>query len=734
MFDLNVINTCLIVSVFLHNASATLLNDNSFNVGTVLFTPTDLHKKRWDRTNVELLEARRYFQNIIPSPRSTNTITDDYINKVLKYFANAFNTVKREATDPEMYDIMQTAVADVAGGFFKVWVLPVTRFSFYGGLITGENALKAFEFYDSIKFNLNSDGSGWQRPSDEMLNTIAISVIPFSHVPNIRSMGNPCEHLAYYEKYNDSLSIATPYINWEDTPNSMFLPLKNESLIILDSPASSTALLNYYDVAKGCCDSKGPNGCEDFDRRFQQWLSTDVVPHLNDEKLYLGFGSVLTLLNKTKELFDTYGCELSSFPPCLASKKFLILIVVLILEIIWCVPTLLYIFCARKKSQIPRSRTQFFLDAFKWRKCSNYECQTIRKIDKNKHSGDFHNNNDQRSVVKIRQPRMMETGVKLFQKPRARIIEIDTQYPSHTSKRSAGQVTESFPDVIHTLNQSVMVINEVPIKSSLKKKSHATNSSHVQTTDSLNIRDFNSTTQSGSLVTIQKLEATITKLTRDKNSKSCAKIPSSNTPNAKVHSHENKNIQDKKDKKDHEIKKDEVEDLCPCICCIDEDKRNSEACTKRKKIKNAAVKPIPKTRHDSVEFEKIPDSGRTRLPKPQKQLFVPKEIKMNKSRGLKLNAGEPLLEIRIDKPAAEITVDITKRSVPSRKNVKPSKIPRRTPVTNKETRNILNANINSEYDPCVCTKELYNRNKKRSVDDLDIKRKAMKRKNMNVTL
>ena len=340
------------------------------NVGTVLFSPSDAKKKHWTKNEVGLLQARKYFQNLLPPPIFINTFNEDHVKILLSYFRDAYAAIRKEAKDPETDTIMTTALSDAIGGYFKVWVLPIAKLDYYGGTISQANVIKLFQFYNEIKRYLDTDGEGWHKPEEKTLNTMTINVAPLQLFSNTRSMNDPCDHLAYFEKTPTGLGIPIPNVNWNDKFSTMFVPLKNVSLISMNTPNSSSNLIKYYDAARSCIQTSNPKEQNNFDEKFQKWLIDEVVPHLKDENLYLALGNVLTLVNRTRDICnsvldlyvskctDTCQCNKCKSKkktikiPCdISSKKMWILIIILLIEVAWCVPALIFVLCCKKFQQ-----------------------------------------------------------------------------------------------------------------------------------------------------------------------------------------------------------------------------------------------------------------------------------------------------------------------------------------------------------------------------------------------
>ncbi|XP_022824859.1 trichohyalin-like [Spodoptera litura] len=353
------IYACTIILTAICEVIAVDQKDFAPNVGTVLFTAADLKKKQWSKSELALLKARRYFQTLLPPPVFINNFNEDYVNILLGYFRDAYTAIRREAPDTGTDTIMTTALSDAIGGYLKVWVLPVAKLDYYGGTVSQNNVVKLFQFYNEIKRYLDTDGVEWREPDEKVLNSMTINVAPLKIVSNTRSMKDPCDNLAYFEKTDSGLAIPIPNVNWNQRSSTMFIPLKNTSLIRMNTPDSSHNLIKYYDAATNCIQSSNPKEQEKFDEKFQDWLANDVVPHLKDENLYLALGSVLSLVNRTRDLcnnvIDLYGNRFTvcGKPPShalvdLSCKKMWVISIILLIEVAWCIPALIYILCSKR--------------------------------------------------------------------------------------------------------------------------------------------------------------------------------------------------------------------------------------------------------------------------------------------------------------------------------------------------------------------------------------------------
>lgn len=491
----------LSIAIMICESQAYYEKITSPNVGTVLFSTNDVNKKQWSKTDIGLLRARKYFQSLLPPPVFINTFSEDYVKILLGFFRDAYAAIKKESQDPETDTIMTTALSDAIGGYLKVWVLPVAKLDYYGGTVSQNNVIKLFQFYNEIKRYLDTDGAGWRKPDENVLNSMTINVAPLKLVSNTRSMSDPCDHLAYFEKTPNGLTIPIPNVHWNEKVSTLFVPLKNVSLIPMNAPDTANNLIKYYDSARGCIQASNPKEQEKFDERFQAWLAKEVVPHLKDEHLYLALGSVLSLVNRTRELcnnvVDLYGNKFNTVPKNqtshipldLSSKKMWIISIILLIEVAWCIPALIYILCSKKVHKKDCSSNVYLFidnnkpDNNKTKKCSktktcikeDIRSSFIRDIP----FADTHCGGS-----------TMKTGVKLFRRShQTSNMEFEAQYPSSLVTNTVATGTRSYFSSKDQSASAIKAVPEiVPRKSSMKKFSSPNFSSdHTNSTHILNI-------------------------------------------------------------------------------------------------------------------------------------------------------------------------------------------------------------------------------------------------------
>lgn len=727
--------------------------DNYPNVGTVLFSKSDLKKPQWTKFNIALLQARRYFQNVIPPPNFING-NQDYVDTLLNYFRDGYSSIKTEIHDPELDIIMTKALSDTIGGCLKQWILPVTKRAFYGGSITSENANKLVKFYNEIRKYLGTDGAGWNGPDPKMMSSIHVSVNRLPRITHNTKNDDPCQRFAYLESTVEGLTIPMPYIDWQ--AKTMFIPLKNYPLIALCSTKHSLALIKYYDAAKRCIESKNPNASAAFDKRFQAWLNFEVVPHLSDDTLYVALGSVLGLANKTQKvnnnIFDIYKIPhketpyLCSCSTMCFSKKTVIIFIILLIEITWCIIALKHV-CLKKDRKLSTccSDIIMFFKARRnnWSKDpSNCKSKQIIK----QYSGSW---NDVRGG-----------GIKLHQKPKRfdKQYDFGAQHPStiiltkQTSTKSRETITVCSKK---RMKQCVNVIDETS-KSKPSKKSRGLSglnpcegptqsassnyitmqnpdcncsgcptcsSNNTDITNCTNTTMNTDATHTVSFLTIQETHPskTVTLFKRSQRSIERAMCDSieNNLIIRKAISERTGLILDAKAKELAPSKS-----MCECVCCdtesicpcsssqsidqVDPNKEREqslEICPGTESGQYSCESSITKTADTPAEQSKIIEtfsnaetvimcfdkSNKTETKNIQKATIIEMQKKFTITRN-KQYSDKPFVEIKIDRPNTEICVGISAGQNPSRRT-RTSKIPKKALPLTKEDKTSYHSDL-----------------------------------------
>ena len=104
--------------------------------------------------------------------RQVNVIdpqNDQYIAHLMDYFHICLESVRRLSVGKTKH-LMLKALADTLGGYLRVYILPITRYSYYAGNIKYRNAKMLFDLYDELKIFLQTNGAGWSNPNKDFTN------------------------------------------------------------------------------------------------------------------------------------------------------------------------------------------------------------------------------------------------------------------------------------------------------------------------------------------------------------------------------------------------------------------------------------------------------------------------------------------------------------------------------------------------------------------------------------
>lgn len=88
---------------------------------------------------------------------------DEYIDLFIEYINICLESVQR-LTQKKLKRLVTKALADTLAGYLHVYVLPITKRSYYAGNIPFQKSKKLFDLYDEFKTFLRTDGDGWNHP------------------------------------------------------------------------------------------------------------------------------------------------------------------------------------------------------------------------------------------------------------------------------------------------------------------------------------------------------------------------------------------------------------------------------------------------------------------------------------------------------------------------------------------------------------------------------------------
>lgn len=305
------------------------------NIGTVLFDKSDATKHCWTTEEFIILNSRRMFQDLLPKVKVLNCENDEYIALLMDYFHVCFESVRKLSIGKTKH-LMLKALADTIGGYLQVYILPLTKHSYYAGNIKYRNARKLFELHEQLKIFLRTDGNGWLYSCKDIkqakiqpimitapksliacegLITYSTSAIGFNkrdvkrftfkqkkkHLKHKnRSKNSRHKHESAEE---ESIIIPLPFLDDDVQPNSIALPFKKDTLQSMYSERSTFALVKYYIASVKCISakSKEKTDLENFNQDFYDWLQQSVVRHLDDEKWYPAFGGVLRVITSLED-------------------------------------------------------------------------------------------------------------------------------------------------------------------------------------------------------------------------------------------------------------------------------------------------------------------------------------------------------------------------------------------------------------------------------------------------
>lgn len=92
---------------------------------------------------------------------------DRYIAQLVDYFHICLESVRKLSVGKTKH-LMLKALTDILGGYLRVYILPLTRHSYYAGNIEYHNAKMLFELFDELKLFLRTNGIGWSKPSQDV--------------------------------------------------------------------------------------------------------------------------------------------------------------------------------------------------------------------------------------------------------------------------------------------------------------------------------------------------------------------------------------------------------------------------------------------------------------------------------------------------------------------------------------------------------------------------------------
>jgi len=101
---------------------------------------------------------------------------DQYIAHLMDYFHICLESVRKLSVGKTKH-LMLKALADTLGGYLHVYILPITKHSYYAGNIKYRNVKMLFDLFDELKIFLRTNGAGWSKPSKNLIESVQIPPI-----------------------------------------------------------------------------------------------------------------------------------------------------------------------------------------------------------------------------------------------------------------------------------------------------------------------------------------------------------------------------------------------------------------------------------------------------------------------------------------------------------------------------------------------------------------------------
>lgn len=203
--------------------------------------------------------------------------------------------------------------------YLKNRILPIAKFSFYSGNVTHSVVANLFNLFDHCKELLDTNGNAWGAPITDFSEfPINIEPLNLKEVSSEEDAMKACGNLALNQNDDDNeedMLVPLPKIETEETADlsTIWLPLKRKHIFNINSRTSAFILFRYFVLVSQCYGYQGiSQGI--FNRKLKAWILEEVLPYLEDEKLYPAFGAVLRILETVKDAKDDgyHGSKIKS--------------------------------------------------------------------------------------------------------------------------------------------------------------------------------------------------------------------------------------------------------------------------------------------------------------------------------------------------------------------------------------------------------------------------------------
>ncbi|XP_011208593.2 uncharacterized protein LOC105229827 [Bactrocera dorsalis] len=276
-------------------------------VGSNLFDST--RKNCFSPEDLNLLAARRDFEYLLPKDLPKCLLNDDMLNMLLNYFYNGNEFIQR--MNEVSRKVVERAYYDMLGGYLRSYMLPVAKYSFYGGKVSLKVVSSVVELYQQCKSFLNTNGNGWKMPIllEEMENVRVDSIRGSDCGADGNGAGGGPTGCARLEMLPASdgdenvMLVSLPKLEADCVENGLsniWLPFRKRRNYDLRSQKSAYIILRFYETVTRCYQSQSMPQ-EAFNCKFIAWINENLKPHLSDEEFYPGLGGVLRIVEKLRK-------------------------------------------------------------------------------------------------------------------------------------------------------------------------------------------------------------------------------------------------------------------------------------------------------------------------------------------------------------------------------------------------------------------------------------------------
>lgn len=181
-------------------------------------------------------------------------------------------------------------------------------------MLTYNSTISVYSMHKHSKEVLNTIGNGWRQSKDFSqtkyqiqpiqlkTNQITESIVPASGIDS------PCVTLLlasdedYTNRFETEFIVSLPQILTENSDGilNVRLPFKRKQNFNFNSKASAFVLLKYYVTVKKCYEYR-KQASDRFDLRFFNLVKEKLLPFLQRDDFYPGFGAILRILESLNQ-------------------------------------------------------------------------------------------------------------------------------------------------------------------------------------------------------------------------------------------------------------------------------------------------------------------------------------------------------------------------------------------------------------------------------------------------